>query len=267
MMVLEEHELITQYLGWMLVLIILSQRSGLMLLIDNVTYESYNMTVESYYTIWEGNTLPKKTFNRLDDEKKERVMRAAIEEFQANGFEKAKIEVIAQNAGVAKGSIYQYFDDKKELFLYSVTWAMEYFMKVIDRQTPLKDMDVYDYFLAGSRERFELLKREPMLIAFSIDLTTGKYGSLAQEANSELYRIGEEYELRLIANGKKRGTIRDDLDDKILLLFFQGVTEKFTMKMMEKAKEFQYDPTEEQFFEMESLIKYMVILLKQGMGR
>jgi len=194
-------------------------------------------------------------------------MRAAIEEFQAHGFEKAKIEVIAHNAGVAKGSIYQYFDDKKELFLYSVTWALEYFMKVIDRQTPLKDMDVYEYFLSGSRERFELLKREPLLVEFSMDVASGKYASLAKEANSELYRIGEEYELRLIANGKKRGTIRDDLDDKILLLFFQGVTEKFTREIMARAKDFKYEPTEEHFREMESFIKSMVSLLKQGMER
>lgn len=211
--------------------------------------------------------MPKRTFNRLDDDKKERVMRAAIEEFQAHGFEKAKIEIIAQNAGVAKGSIYQYFDDKKELFLYSVTWALEYFMKVIDSQTPMKDMDVYDYFLSGSRDRFELLKREPLLVAFSIDVTTGKYGSLAKEANSELYRIGEEYELRLINNGKKRGTIREDLDDKMLLLFFQGVTEKFNTEIFEKAENYNFDPTEEQFCEIENLMKNMVSLLKQGMGR
>lgn len=215
--------------------------------------------------ILEGKTLPKRTFNRLEDDKKERVMRAAIAEFQANGFEKAKIEVIAQNAGVAKGSIYQYFDDKKELFIYSVTWALEYFMKVIDRQTPLQNMDVYEYFLSGSRERFELLKREPLLVEFSMDVVSGKYGSLAKEANSELNRIGEEYELRLIANGKKRGTIRDDLDDKVLLLFFQGVTERFSKEIMAKAKDFKYEPTDEQFGELECLIKSMISLLKQGM--
>lgn len=211
--------------------------------------------------------MPKRTFNRLDDDKKERVIRAAIEEFQAHGFEKAKIEAIAKNAGVAKGSIYQYFDDKKELFLYSATWALEYFMKIIDRQTPLEEMDVYDYFLSGSRERFELLKKEPLLVAFSMDIASGKYGRLAQEANSELNRIGEEYELRLIANGKKRGTVRDDLDDRVLLLFFQGVTGRFDMEIMEKAGSFAFEPTEEQFGEMEELIKAMVSLLKQGMGR
>jgi AcrR family transcriptional regulator len=211
--------------------------------------------------------MPKKTFNRLDEDKKERIMRAAIQEFQDCGFERAKIDVIAQSAGVAKGSIYQYFDDKKELFLYSVTWGMEYFMKVIDRQTPLKDMDVYDYFLSGSRERFELLKREPLLVSFSMDIFTGKFGSLAQEATSELYRVGEEYELGLIKNGKRKKTVRDDMDDKTLLLFFQGITEKFNMEIMERVKSIDYNPTEEQFGEMENLLKNMVSLLRQGMGR
>lgn len=211
--------------------------------------------------------MPKKTFNRLDCEKKERVIRAAIEEFQIHGFEKAKIEAIAKNAGVAKGSIYQYFDDKKDLFLYSVTWSLEYFMENIDRQTPLKDMDVYDYFLTGSRERFELIKKEPLLVAFSVDVASGKYGSLTKETNEALNRIGEEYELKLIANGKKKGTVRADLDDRALLLFFQGVTEKFTMKIVEIAKNFEFEPTDNLYREMESYLKNMVSLLKNGMGR
>lgn len=211
--------------------------------------------------------MPKKTFNRLDSDKKERVMRAAIGEFQVSGFENAKIEVIAQNAGVAKGSIYQYFDNKKELFLYCVTWALKYFMKMIDSQTPLKDMDVYEYFLSGSRQRFEMIRKEPLLISFAIDFTTGRFRNLAKEINKELKQVGEEYELKLIANGKKRGTIRSDFDDKVLLLFFQGVTEKFSMEIIEKTMKSKYELTEEQFCEIENLLKDMVSLLKQGMGR
>ncbi len=211
--------------------------------------------------------MPKKTFHRLDDDKKERIIRAAIEEFHAHGFEKAKVETIAQSAEVAKGSIYQYFEDKKELFLYAITWGLEYFMTLIDRQTPLKDLDVYDYFLSGSRQRFELVKKEPLLVTFYIDISSGKYGSLAEETNRELKRIADEHELKLIRNGQKKGTVRSDMDDKMLLLFFQGVTEKFTMELMAKAKCFGYEPTQEQFYELEDLLRNMVSLLKQGMGR
>ncbi len=49
---------------------------------------------------------------------------------------------------------------------------------------------------------------EPLLVSFAIDFTSGKYGSLAEDINRELKRVGEDYELILIANGKKRGTIR-----------------------------------------------------------
>ena len=79
--------------------------------------------------------------------------------------------------------------------------------------------------------------------------------------------ICEVYELRLIANGKRKGTVRDDLDDKTLLLFFQGVTEKFDAEIMEKVKSVNYNPTEEQYCEMEHVLKNMISLLKQGMGR
>ena len=211
--------------------------------------------------------MPKKTFNRLDDDKKERIMRSAIGEFHARGFEQAKIEAIAQSAGVAKGSIYQYFEDKKELFLYCITWSLEYFVKLIDRQTPLKDMDVYEYFLSGSRERVRLIRKEPLLIAFSIDFTTGKYGGLAAEINDELKRIADEHELKLIENGKKRGTVRADMEDKALLLFFQGVTEKFSTELLTMSRYFEDEPTEEHLLVMENLMKDMVTLLRQGMGR
>ena len=210
--------------------------------------------------------MPKRTFNRLDDEKKERIMRAAIQEFHTRGFEQAKIEAIAQNAGVAKGSIYQYFEDKKELFLYSVTWSIEHFMKMIDKKTPLVDMDVYEYFLSGGGDRYEIVRKEPLLIAFSIDFSKGKFGSLAAEINDEMKRVADEYELKLIANGKKRGTIREDMDDQTLLLFFQGVTEKFTSEALGMTSNLEHEPTEAQVQRVETLMKDMVSLLSKEWG-
>lgn len=44
------------------------------------------------------------------------VMQAALQEFMAQGFANAKISNISRNAGVAKGSIYNYFPDKETLF-------------------------------------------------------------------------------------------------------------------------------------------------------
>jgi len=48
--------------------------------------------------------------------RQEAILSAAFEVFAANGFEAARLDEVAQRAGVAKGTIYLYFRDKEELF-------------------------------------------------------------------------------------------------------------------------------------------------------
>lgn len=57
-----------------------------------------------------------KTFERLPGEKKERILQAARAEFVRYPYEKTSINRILADAGVPKGSFYQYFDDKSDLF-------------------------------------------------------------------------------------------------------------------------------------------------------
>jgi AcrR family transcriptional regulator len=52
------------------------------------------------------------------------ILRAALEEFSAHGFEAARLDDVARRAGVAKGTIYLYFRDKEALFLELVRAEM-----------------------------------------------------------------------------------------------------------------------------------------------
>lgn len=65
--------------------------------------------------------MPKETFYRLPDEKRERIMAAAEREFLENSFEAASINRIIKEAAIPRGSFYQYFEDKKDIFLYIVS--------------------------------------------------------------------------------------------------------------------------------------------------
>jgi AcrR family transcriptional regulator len=44
------------------------------------------------------------------------ILSAALEEFSARGFEATRLDDVARRAGIAKGTIYLYFDDKESLF-------------------------------------------------------------------------------------------------------------------------------------------------------
>ncbi|MEI6621386.1 MAG: TetR/AcrR family transcriptional regulator [Actinomycetes bacterium] len=62
--------------------------------------------------------MPTTTWERLDPRRRNAVLRAAEAEFGACGFSHGSLNVIAREAGVAKGSLFQYFEDKADLYSY-----------------------------------------------------------------------------------------------------------------------------------------------------
>lgn len=62
--------------------------------------------------------MPKPTWHNLDEARREQVLRAAMAEFGRHGYSAGSLNVIAREAGVAKGSLFQYFDDKLDFFAH-----------------------------------------------------------------------------------------------------------------------------------------------------
>ena len=62
--------------------------------------------------------MPTSTFFNLPPPKRERLLRAAEAEFVRKPFNEASINRIIQAAEIPRGSFYQYFEDKTDLFRY-----------------------------------------------------------------------------------------------------------------------------------------------------
>lgn len=60
------------------------------------------------------------TFQNLSQQKKERIIHAALTEFSAHPFNEASITNIVKNADISRGSFYQYFDNKENLYQFLV---------------------------------------------------------------------------------------------------------------------------------------------------
>ena len=58
------------------------------------------------------------TWARVDPARRAAVIEAAEAEFGAHGFSRGSLNVIARRAGVAKGSLFQYFADKRDLYAF-----------------------------------------------------------------------------------------------------------------------------------------------------
>ncbi len=110
--------------------------------------------------------MPTSTWYRLDPARRARVIQAAEDEFGAHGFADGSLNVIARRAGVAKGSLFQYFADKTDLCVFlgeevsrRIRGHMEARMAELDPDRPLFEflVDVFEswvaYFGDHPRER------------------------------------------------------------------------------------------------------------------
>lgn len=62
--------------------------------------------------------MPKQTFFNLPAEKRQRLLDAAQVEFRTYSFSEASISHIIERANISRGSFYQYFEDKADLYAY-----------------------------------------------------------------------------------------------------------------------------------------------------
>ena len=208
--------------------------------------------------------MPTKTFFRLRDEKQDAILRTAVREFVKNGFTRAKISDIAQNAGISKGSVFQYFESKKELFIYCAKWGLEVFMKKLDAQMNIGGMDIYEYF-QDNKAKTELVREEGELASF-MQVVMNEPG-LLDESMKNMYDLGNIYTKKLIHNGKRKGTVRSDIDDELLLCYFSAVTERFSQRWFRLyIGDISEEPSTDAEQSMKNELGIMLNLLKKGMG-
>lgn len=97
-------------------------------------------------------TLAKPRWRRRKDARPEEIISAALEVFADRGFAATKLEDVARRAGVTKGTIYLYFENKEALF------------KALIRQTIVPVLaqgeELAKSFTGTARDLFERLVRE-----------------------------------------------------------------------------------------------------------
>lgn len=162
-------------------------------------------------------SLPKDTFYNLSEEKRNKIIDSIISEFENNSYENASINRIVSNAGISKGSLYQYFNDKKDLYRYVINLIVEEKMKYI---TPvMKNPDKHDFFTLIRdmyKSGLEFAKDNPRYLNIG--------NVLLSDVNSPLYQeiikgnIGKSNEIfeYLIQQGIDRGEIRENINIKLI---------------------------------------------------
>ena len=95
-------------------------------------------------------------WQRRSEDRPREICAAALEVFAEKGFAAAKLDEIARRAGVSKGTLYLYFEDKQDLFRAVVRSAIAPNIEAITSTISALDAQISDVvrmFLTGFAER------------------------------------------------------------------------------------------------------------------
>lgn len=106
--------------------------------------------------------MPKQTFFNLEPAKRQAVVAAAVREFAQHPFEQASLSKIVETCGIAKGSMYQYFEDKLDLYLYIVDLAYEEKKKYVAEAFAQKG-DIFSVLEEYYRKSLQFAQDHPLL--------------------------------------------------------------------------------------------------------
>ena len=161
--------------------------------------------------------MPKKTFFNLPEEKRETLIKIALEEFSSQDYNSASISRIVRQAGIAQGSLYQYFADKKDLYLYLLDLLSKTKLSFLrDSYPPQTQMDFFEY-LSWVFETSLLF--DVTYPAFSRLSYRVFYGGIPfEDPASDRFKQGSaEFMRQMVVKGIERGDINADIDPNLVV--------------------------------------------------
>ena len=176
---------------------------------------------------------PRQTFRNLSEEKQERITRVALEEFGEKGYAGASINFMVERLGIAKGSVFQYFGDKKGLFLFvfnKTTDMVKDYLRAVRDQT--KDEDLFTRLEATLMAGSLFLREHPLIYRVYIKVMYEYDVPFRKEILQALREHSLKFLRSLLETAKERGELKKDLDLNRMAFVLDALMDRFLQAHM-----------------------------------
>jgi len=164
--------------------------------------------------------------------KRARILETAMRHFAERGYHATRIEDIATELSIAKGSVFQHFGSKEGLFLVAYQKAVSAFSAYLDAPPPILARGFFEtlrYWL----ERTDRMVRENW-IPYRVSLL-GNYGTdlrLRQEINRFLRERDPYGTAAFVRMGIERGEVRGDVAEEMIVALLDWTVERFQDELL-----------------------------------
>lgn len=190
--------------------------------------------------------MPQATFFNLPDDKKILIIAAALDEFSSASYDTASINQICKKSNIAKGSFYQYFTDKMDLYVYIMTLAIEkkikFFSSVL---TEFDTLSLLEQFRLLFLKGIEFAKDYPQYAAlgeqFSKENNELAKSSVIKEGDKQSVTLF----IQMIDQAKSKGEIDSKVDSLALNMILQSLNNSVNEYMLNKFGNVRYEQYKE----------------------
>jgi AcrR family transcriptional regulator len=170
--------------------------------------------------------MPKVVDEQMREATRLRIIREAANEFARLGFEQANINIIAEQAGIGKGTIYLYFENKRELFLAMLRYIAQSQLASIRSALAIHGT-LHERLMSLFRAFAHLAKEESDNFNVYMSALYGVNRSFKTEA-TKLLRDYVAVIAMVLEEGRVRGEIRSD-DINATALMILSLTESYVL--------------------------------------
>ena len=190
--------------------------------------------------------MPQATFFNLPDDKKNLIIAAALDEFSSASYDTASINQIYKKSNIAKGSFYQYFTDKMDLYVYIMTLAIEekikFFSSVL---TEFDTLSLLEQFRLLFLKGIEFAKDYPQYAALGEQFSKENNELAKSSVIKEGDKQSETLFIQMIDQAKSKGEIDSRVDSLALNMILQSLNNTVNEYMLDKYENVRYEDYEE----------------------
>ena len=173
------------------------------------------------------------TFLNLTETKRGRIIAAATREFSEKGYQGASINTLVDGLGISKGSIFQYFNSKKGLFLFIFQAAVDRVRRtLVGVKEETEDLEVYERIRQSILAGVDFVRRHPQIYRIYLKLLFDREAPYRAELLQAIRFFSSEYLGSLVEKGLERGEIREDIPLDQAVFILDAVLDRFLQAYM-----------------------------------
>lgn len=193
-------------------------------------------------------------FLKLEEQKKQAIITAAMKVFSQNPYAHANTEEIARIAGISKGMLFYYFKNKESLLRYLCEYCQEVTFAYLNQIEEEAITDFFEMMKAGAKAKTKLIEQHPYLMEFIIKVWYGKDIPVQKEVLTKFHDATQEIVQRFFSN-IDCGKFKEDVDIIELYKMLTWMSEGYLFEKVSLQQPIQMDEMMNEFYHWEDFFK------------